>query len=349
MSREDVSSSSQTVYINNYARAQTDVTMYETILMTGSIGKVYNQQDITAITSSSQYQVVRMNRDTLYSYAVFDLKASSLSIQLPATNGYYMSLYVIDEDQYSIAVVYPDATDTTTVTFKYSRLCESGDRLRKNTFISNTRYIYMIIRTLVNPLNATDLDRAHGLQNAVVINQTSVGEFVIPQWDTVSLAEVSAAMSSIEGYLKPGTNVLGYKNEIDETAHLIGTATGWGGLPTNQATYELLYPPSNDSSLIFQIVVTDVPIKSSGFWSITVYNASGYLQYNEYDSYNYNSLTAQPEADGSFIIYFSATQQDYMTNWIYIYDGWNYMVRLYEPELSIIDGEWTFPSMTQVV
>ncbi|WP_256717639.1 hypothetical protein [Shewanella sp. UCD-KL12] len=28
-------------------------------------------------------------------------------------------------------------------------------------------------------------------------------------------------------------------------------------------------------------------------------------------------------------------------------DGWNYLVRMYEPQSEIINGEWRFPELTQ--
>ena len=31
-------------------------------------------------------------------------------------------------------------------------------------------------------------------------------------------------------------------------------------------------------------------------------------------------------------------------NYLEIMDGWNYLVRLYQPKKEILDGSWTFPS-----
>ena len=47
-----------------------------------------------------------MNRDTLYSAAVFDLDAGPVTITLPDAGKRFMSMQVIDEDQYSPHVVY---------------------------------------------------------------------------------------------------------------------------------------------------------------------------------------------------------------------------------------------------
>ncbi|HEX3346920.1 MAG TPA: DUF1254 domain-containing protein, partial [Acetobacteraceae bacterium] len=50
--------------------------------------------------------VIRMNRDTLYSAAVFDLDAGSVTITLPETGKRFMSMQVIDEDHYCQDVFY---------------------------------------------------------------------------------------------------------------------------------------------------------------------------------------------------------------------------------------------------
>ena len=42
-----------------------------------------------------------MNRDTLYSAAVFDLDAGPVTITLPDAGKRFMSMQVIDEDQYT--------------------------------------------------------------------------------------------------------------------------------------------------------------------------------------------------------------------------------------------------------
>ena len=45
-------------------------------------------------------KVVRMNRDTLYSSAVFDLDASPVTITMPDAGPRFMSMQIWDEDEY---------------------------------------------------------------------------------------------------------------------------------------------------------------------------------------------------------------------------------------------------------
>jgi hypothetical protein len=43
-----------------------------------------------------------------------------------------------------------------------------------------------------------------------------------------------------------------------------------------------------------------VPV--DGFWSVSVYNAKGYFEPNQYGAYTLNSLTAKKRGDGSVTI-----------------------------------------------
>ena len=56
--------------------------------------------------------VIRLNRDTLYSFGVFDLDAAPVKVTLPDAGKRYMALQVIDEDQYAPAVFYAPGTHT---------------------------------------------------------------------------------------------------------------------------------------------------------------------------------------------------------------------------------------------
>ena len=130
----------------------------------------------------------------------------------------------------------------------------------------------------------------------------------------------------------------GKKEEVAETRHLLGTAFGWGGLPEYEAFYinqgELRKPGD------FQLTVKDVPV--DGFWSISIYNKDGYFEENKFDSYSINNLTAKPNKDGSVTVNFG-TSPDGKDNFLYVMDGWNYVVRLYQPREEVLNGKWSFP------
>ena len=89
-----------------------------------------------------------------------------------------------------------------------------------------------------------------------------------------------------------------------------------------------------------KLVAKDVPV--DGFWSITVYNADGYMQANPFNAYSLNNITAQKSPDGSVAVQFGGCDGK-IPNCLPIIKGWNYLVRLYRPRPEILEGSWKFP------
>ena len=121
--------------------------------------------------------------------------------------------------------------------------------------------------------------------------------------------------------------------------HLLGTASGWGGLPEQEAFYINVDPgfPTGE----YQLTVGDVPV--DGFWSISVYNADGFFEANDRNAYSVNNITGGTERrrhDHGAL----RRMRRRPPNCIPITDGWNYAVRLYRPRPEILDGSWTFPA-----
>ena len=79
-----------------------------------------------------------------------------------------------------------------------------------------------------------------------------------------------------------------------------------------------------------------------GFWSVTVYDATGHFQKNSLDAYSLNNITTKKAADGSVAIQFGGCDGK-VPNCLPIMKGWNYMVRLYRPRPEILNRSWKFP------
>ena len=56
-----------------------------------------------------------------------------------------------------------------------------------------------------------------------------------------------------------------------------------------------------------------------------------------------NSVTASPNENGKVTLNFSPEQDD-PTNYVYIMDGWNYVLRQYRPQASVLNKTWTPPT-----
>jgi len=317
---QQINANSVTVPVNvvNFNRAETD-SYFTRAVSQGAFGKIVNNRDVTQVPQQS---APRSSRDTLYSAGVFDLEAAPVTVTLPDTSGRFMSMEIISEDHYAIDVVYAPGRFTYT----------------QNKV--GTRYAMLVIRTAVDADSPPNLGAAYRLQDAVQVQQASAGSFEIPNWDPKSIGEARDSLVVL-GSLGVGSAVMfGRKSEVDPVAHLIGTATAWGGNPPSAAVYKDVFPTQNDGATVHQLTVKDVPV--DGFWSISVYNASGYFQKNALDRYSTSSLTAKPNTDGSITVQFGGCEKT-TPNCLPIMSGWNYTVRMYRPRKAILDGSWQFP------
>ena len=82
------------VTIDSYNRAQSDV-YFALTAKGGGFGKFRHGRGLAPI---GQGGIVRPNRDTLYSLAVFDLDAGPVTITLPDPDKHFMTMQVINED-----------------------------------------------------------------------------------------------------------------------------------------------------------------------------------------------------------------------------------------------------------
>jgi hypothetical protein len=303
---------------DNFSRAETDVTMAGYV-KEGGLGMFLHKRQPTSIEDQ---KIVRMNRDTLYSFATFDLDAGPVTITLPDTGQRYMMGQAIDEDHYTHDVFYAPGSKT------YS----------KDTI--GTRYLAVIVRTLADPQDPNDLNAAHAVQDGIKVEQKSAGSFDLPNWDPVSQGKVRDALKMLATTLRQTDHMFGTKSEVDPVRHLIGAAVGWGGNPSSAAIYLIGHPQNNDGKHVEKLTVKDVPV--DGFWSISVYNAKGFFEKNVLNAYSINNLTAKPGPDGAVTVQFGGCTKT-VPNCLPIMKGWNYTVRLYRPRPELLDGKWSFP------
>jgi len=317
-------SAPQRVTIDSYNRAQTD-TYFAGVAGNGGFGKFRHGREHTAPV---QQGIVRPNRDTLYSLAIFDLDAGPVTIEVPGGAKRFMAMQVVNEDQYTIAVYYGAGRHTLT---------------REAV---GTRYAVAVLRILVDFSNPEEIRQVHALQDAVRASQERPGAFEIPNWDATSLKAMKAALLQLGATLSDTRRMFGANaQQVDPVKHLIGSAMLWGGNPEKDALYLPITPARNDGGTVYTLTVRDIPV--DGFWSLTVYNSEGYLQPNPANTYAVNSITAKQASDGSVTIQFGGCDGK-AANCIPITPGWNYTVRLFQPRSNLLDGSWRFPEAQPV-
>lgn len=307
------------VTVDNFIRAESDTYMSAVAIKEKGFGKFEHHRELSPIDAQT---VIRQNRDTLYSAAVFDLDAGPVTITLPDAGRRFMSLQTISQDEYSLPAIYTPGKHTLT---------------RKQI---GTRYVLVGVRTLVNPADPSDLKKVHALQDALKAEQKSPGTFEVPKWDPVSQKKVRDALIVLGTTMTDTSRAFGLKGEVDPVQRLIAAATTWGGNPRKDAIYLNFTPPRNDGVAIYKLRVKDVPV--DGFWSISVYNADGYFQQNEQRVYSLNNLTSKRASDGSVTVQFGGCDGQ-VPNCLPVMKGWNYTVRLYRPRAEILSGKWKFP------
>ena len=119
------------VTADNFNRAESDLYFSESAKM-GGFGKLRHNREVMSIDKQA---VIRANRDTMYSAGVFDLDAGPVTVTMPDAGKRFMSMLLIDEDQYAPAVFYGAGPHTIT---------------KKQI---GTRYVMVGIRTFVDPAN----------------------------------------------------------------------------------------------------------------------------------------------------------------------------------------------------
>ena len=310
------------VTVANFVRAESDHMIRANMKMVGAtFGKFTHLREPT--TPDNQ-PVIRMNQDTLYSATVLDL-SKPVTITLPEIGGRYMSMHVVNQDHYCFVEAKPG-------TYKLTE---------KKV---GTRFALVTVRTFYNAGDPDDLAKAHEAQDMIEISGGGDGPFDAPNWDTEKLAVARKALNDLAVLGFDTTYAFGSKEEVRPIDHLVAAAAGWGGLPRTAAFYIMASVEKNDGKTPHAVTVKDVPVDA--FWSITVYNAAGYLEKNEIGRNSLNNSSATPNEDGSFTIHFGGDPKS--VNYLPITGGWNYAIRMYQPRKEILDGSWTFPKIEPV-
>jgi hypothetical protein len=307
------------VNVANFVRAESDAAIKKLYNMVG----LNNWLHFRAPTPLDQQNVIRMNRDTLYSAVVLDLSEPATVI-MPETGGRYQSLQVISQDHYSFAKIEPGRYELTQK--------EVG-----------SRYAYIIVRTFCDADDPDDVKATNALQDALKVEGGS-GSLDLPDWNIEQVMEARDALNTLAKLGASNVGAFGTKEEVDPINHLIFTAAGWGGLPNKHTIADVGAVEKNDGSPHVLNVPQEVPVRA--FWSVIVYDADGFIPENDLGIYSYNNVTAKPNEDGSITIHFGGDPDQ--INYLPIAAGWNYAIRMYEPGKEILDGSWTFPKIVPV-
>jgi hypothetical protein len=308
---------SKRVSVDNFARAETDRMFAALVTDAGGVNRFRHNRQPTPLDHQT---VIRMNRDTLYSFAVVDI-ADGATVTVPDSGARYLSVMVVNQDHYVNRIFHKAGSYPLTV----------------DEF--DTPFVLIAARILVDPNDPADISAVAAIQDQFRVEAKSAQPYMATDYDATSLDETRTALLALARNVSGFGGAFGAKSEVDPVRHLIASAAGWGGLPASEAFYVNVDPKLPVGR--YRLRVGAVPV--DGFWSISLYNDAGYFP-DTGQPVSVNNITAAHDEDGTITVHFG-DWEDGTPNRLPISEGWNYLIRLYRPRPEILDGSWTFPTV----
>jgi hypothetical protein len=303
-----------------YIRAETDRTFRNVAGLAGGVNRHYHIRNPTPLDKQT---VIRMNLDTLYSGVVVDT-AKGATITLPKVQaGRFISAQVIDNEHYCPAVFY-----------------EPGP----HPIRSDTKYVLVAVRIQVfDPKDLAEVALVNALQDQLVLETGSADPMPPSKWEPESLKALTARYEKDSKAFKNWAGMMGARGKVDETTRHIAAAAAWGLNPDEDATY-LMYSGEHDPGKGYTATYR-VP-ENGAFWSITVYGDDGYMKS---ENAILNSSNVKLNADGSFTAFFGSKELcGDVPNRLDVTPGWNFLLRVYRPGRSVLDGSYVLPEAKPV-
>jgi len=318
-----------TVTLEKFDRAEVDRHM-KGFVSTGAAGKFVHSRNPMVIIPGKPQDIVRQNRDTLYSMAVLDLRECGANITFPESDGRYASLNRISEQH-----------DT------YPSIYEPGKYVITRENSGGFDYHVVNLRILVNPNDPKDVQAVNSYQDKFLVEQNCDGGHPdIPEWDPVSLDKIRNAFETLFSTTEDQNagRMFGMVKDLDPMRHMMGVAVGWGGLRPTDTIYQSYFPAPEFADGATPMTIT-LPadkqyFKEPGFWSVTMYDKTGMMYENPA---NINVVTAVKNKDGSYDINLGGCSDDVRINCLPLTDSWNFVARMYRPAPGIVKNEYAFP------
>jgi hypothetical protein len=222
---------------DNFPQAYTNLRFAAIIKKAGGINTFLVMPTPSSIPE--EQFVVRMNRDTHYSSAVFDVSKGGTYITIPKTNK-YVTIQIVDENHETQPMIYGPG---------------------RHNIRAKTTHAFVIVRALDD-----------SARRNLIVETNSATQFVVKNWDMKSFAKVDKAGNDdfSDGYIQ--SKAFGNK-ESGQTAYMnyVGTAGGWGGAMVQDNIYQTSkYMPN---TACYEMTFKNP--KAKFFWSATVYNGDG--------------------------------------------------------------------------
>jgi hypothetical protein len=299
-----------------YTRAESDRAFATGFKQAGGVNKFFLYRKVTPLNEQA---VVRMNRDTLYATAVVDTSKGA-TLTVPEITDRYFSVLMLDNDHYSPGVIYTAGT---------------------HQLPTDTKYLVLIVRIqLLRPTDPADVAIVHKLQDQLVIKAGSADPLPAFKWDVKSLDELQKKYNAEFGkFAMYPDGWMDKRGVADEKIRHIGAAGAWGLFPNRDAVYinyNGKFPDTRPYTATYKVP------ENTAFWSITVYGSDGFMKS---DNSILNAANTKLNPDGTFTVSFGSKEQvGDVPNRLDITEGWNFLMRVYRPGESVLNGSYKLPT-----
>jgi Protein of unknown function (DUF1254) len=203
------------VGVDNFVRAETDRMFAALQADAGGVNVFRHNREPTSIEDQT---VIRMNRDTLYSFAIADISEGAV-VTVPESGDRYLSVMVVNQDHYINRLFHdPGEYDLTVAEF-------------------DTPWVLVAVRVLVDPVDPADIAGVTAIQDEIRFAANASNPFEMPDYEPSSFDATRKAVLDLAKHVGGLDHAFGTREEVNPVRHLIGTAAGWGGLPDREARY----------------------------------------------------------------------------------------------------------------
>jgi len=206
---------------------------------------------------------------------------------------------------------------------------------------SDTKYVLVAVRIqLFDPNDPADVAEVNALQDQLAVQAGSADPMPQSKWEPDSLKALTAQYEKESKTFTSWKGMMGPRGTVDEARRHFAAAAAWGLNPETDATY-FNYGGQHDPDRCYSATYT-VP-ENQAFWSITVYGADGYMKS---DNNILNSSNFRLNADGTFTVAFGSKDLcGDAPNRLDVTPGWNFLMRVYRPGPSVLDGSYVLPAV----
>lgn len=251
------------ITLKNFIHADSVRAYLKEIAFTGGVNKIRHLREVA---NTDNQDVIRMNRDTLYSRIILDVKEGA-TVTLPKYKGLQIAA-LLDENHQQI-----------------KELNGHGTMKITKDMLSTGQWAYIIIRTGFIPglSKKEKMKQAHHAQDGIKFTAGSHDPYVPSvKYDFATMGAVKYDILKNFALHKPenfsvgdGAGLIGQRNA--ETANVV-VAIGWGFLPKSQASYSSFTGYKEREVL----TIKSPKLKKRGFFSYTVYDANGWIATQDY-------------------------------------------------------------------